>query len=155
MKIIKKIVTIGICATMIFACPRVVMAEDSPQNVYTEVFDNMTDYDYLVLAQMLYHEARGETFEGQLAVVETTLNRVISTKFPDSVHGVILQHGQYSTASMLNGTEPYEKQWEAIEYVKQNGNTMLDTDYLYFSMSKQRYATDYVKIDHQWFGREK
>ncbi len=43
------------------------------------------------LSEALYFEARGETVRGQFAVAEVILNRVRSTRFPDSVCGVIRQ----------------------------------------------------------------
>ena len=46
------------------------------------------------LALNLYHEARSEPLEGQIAVAAVTLNRVRSGDFPDSVCGVVKQGGQ-------------------------------------------------------------
>lgn len=43
------------------------------------------------LAEALYFEARGETVKGQFAVAEVILNRVKSSRFPDSLCGVINQ----------------------------------------------------------------
>ena len=41
------------------------------------------------LAEAIYFEARGETLIGQFAVAEVILNRVDSTRFPDTVCGVV------------------------------------------------------------------
>ena len=41
------------------------------------------------LAEAIYFEARGETIEGQYAVGEVIINRVLSNEFPNSVCGVI------------------------------------------------------------------
>lgn len=43
------------------------------------------------LALNIYHEARGEGLEGQVAVGMTTINRVLSKKFPNSICGVVKQ----------------------------------------------------------------
>ncbi|SFR52683.1 cell wall hydrolase [Litoreibacter janthinus] len=43
------------------------------------------------LSEALYFEARGETLKGQIAVAEVILNRVSSSRFPDTVCGVINQ----------------------------------------------------------------
>lgn len=43
------------------------------------------------LAQALYFEARGESIKGQVAVAEVIMNRVDSSRFPDTVCGVINQ----------------------------------------------------------------
>jgi len=45
------------------------------------------------LATALYFEARGESLEGQVAVAEVILNRVDSTRYPNSICGVV-QQGQ-------------------------------------------------------------
>lgn len=41
------------------------------------------------LAKNIYHEARGESKAGKLAVAHVTLNRVHSSKFPNTVCGVV------------------------------------------------------------------
>lgn len=43
------------------------------------------------LARNVYYEARGESWDGQLAVAMVTLNRVESENFPNSVCGVVNQ----------------------------------------------------------------
>lgn len=45
----------------------------------------ISDEDVYTLACLAYHEARGETFEGQVAVIEVALNRCLSDYFPDTV----------------------------------------------------------------------
>jgi len=47
--------------------------------------------DWKCLSQALYFEARGESVKGQFAVAEVILNRVKSSRFPDTVCGVIRQ----------------------------------------------------------------
>lgn len=41
------------------------------------------------LARNIYYEARGESFEGQMAVAQVTLNRVNSNQFPNSICAVV------------------------------------------------------------------
>lgn len=48
------------------------------------------------LAENIYHEARGESVEGQKAVGYVTLHRVASKRFPDDVCGVVWQSKQFS-----------------------------------------------------------
>ncbi|SFA72863.1 Cell Wall Hydrolase [Poseidonocella pacifica] len=47
--------------------------------------------EWRCLAEALYFEARGETVRGQFAVAEVIMNRVDSSRYPDSVCGVITQ----------------------------------------------------------------
>jgi len=50
----------------------------------------------LCLAINVYFEARSESFDGQMAVAQVTLNRVASEKYPDNVCDVVWQHKQFS-----------------------------------------------------------
>ena len=45
---------------------------------------------------MVYGEARGESYRGQVAVAATVLNRVSHPSFPNSIAGVIYQSGAYT-----------------------------------------------------------
>ncbi|MFY0691997.1 MAG: cell wall hydrolase [Paracoccaceae bacterium] len=49
------------------------------------------DAQWQCLAEALYFEARGESVKGQIAVAEVILNRVSSSKFPDTVCKVVNQ----------------------------------------------------------------
>lgn len=50
-----------------------------------------TSADVDCMAEALYHEARGTTYEGERAVGEVILNRASDSRFPSSVCGVIDQ----------------------------------------------------------------
>ena len=54
------------------------------------------DGDRYLLANLIYCEAGGEPYDGQVAVGAVVINRVLSNKFPDSVVGVIYQKRQFS-----------------------------------------------------------
>lgn len=47
--------------------------------------------EWRCLAEALYFEARGESIKGQFAVAEVIMNRVNSTRYPDTICGVINQ----------------------------------------------------------------
>lgn len=49
-----------------------------------------------LLARLIYGEARGESYTGQVAVGAVVLNRVKSSSFPNTVSGVIYQKGAFS-----------------------------------------------------------
>lgn len=55
---------------------------------------NNTDLN--LLSKLVYGEARGEPYEGMVAVAATVLNRVASSKFPNTIAGVIYQSGAYT-----------------------------------------------------------
>lgn len=52
--------------------------------------------DLSLLAALIYCEAGGESYEGQLAVGSVVINRVRSAHYPNSISGVIYQGGQFS-----------------------------------------------------------
>jgi N-acetylmuramoyl-L-alanine amidase len=50
-----------------------------------------SDQDLRLMANAVYGEARGEPYEGQVAVAAVILNRIEHPDFPDTVGGVIFQ----------------------------------------------------------------
>ena len=54
--------------------------------------------DRYLLANLIYCEAGGEPYEGQVAVGAVVINRLLSAKYPDTITGVIYQRGQFSPA---------------------------------------------------------
>ena len=65
-----------------------------------------------LLAALIYCEAGGEPYEGQVAVGAVVMNRVKSGAFPNSIREVIYQSGQFGPA--ITGK---------LERVLANGNT--------------------------------
>ena len=57
--------------------------------------DPLTD-EANCIAVAVYHEARGETLEGQLAVAKVIMNRAASGRYPTSWCGVVKQPWQFS-----------------------------------------------------------
>lgn len=50
-----------------------------------------SDADITLLARLIYGEARGESYVGQVAVGAVVLNRIKSSSFPNTMSGVIYQ----------------------------------------------------------------
>jgi N-acetylmuramoyl-L-alanine amidase len=55
--------------------------------------------DVQLLARLIYGEARGEPYTGKVAVGAVVLNRVRSSKFPNTIAGVIYQPGAFDAVS--------------------------------------------------------
>ena len=64
--------------------------------VYGEL--NLTQAELDMLTAMIYCEARGESYEGQLAVGYVIMNRVRSSKFPNNLESVLRQSKQFEPA---------------------------------------------------------
>lgn len=52
--------------------------------------------DVYLLARVVYGEARGEPYKGQVAVAAVVLNRVRSSKFPNTIAKVVYQKNAFS-----------------------------------------------------------
>ncbi|WP_138203796.1 spore cortex-lytic enzyme [Haloimpatiens lingqiaonensis] len=63
-------------------------------NTSTRYSSNNSDVN--LLARLINGEARGEPYEGQVAVGAVVLNRVRDSRFPSSVAGVIYQPGAFT-----------------------------------------------------------
>lgn len=70
------------------------LAANSARRDISEV--TFADGDRYLLANLIYCEAGGEPYEGQLAVGAVVINRVLSSVYPDTVVGVIYQNKQFS-----------------------------------------------------------
>lgn len=55
-----------------------------------------SDNNVRLLAMLITGEARGEAYEGQVAVGAVVLNRVKHSSFPNSIAGVIYQNGAFT-----------------------------------------------------------
>ncbi|MBA1333668.1 MAG: hypothetical protein HPY66_0061 [Firmicutes bacterium] len=74
----------------------------------------ISDWELYLLAKMIECEARYEPYEGKVAVGAVILNRVKSSKFPNTIEGVIFQKGQFQPIS--------DGGWEKKEPSKQSYN---------------------------------
>ena len=77
--------------------------------------------DVQLMARAINGEARGEPYEGQVAVGAVILNRVKSSKFPNTIAGVIYQSGAFTAvsdgqinASIDEGSTVYKAAQDAI-----------------------------------------
>ena len=60
---------------------------------------NNNSSDVTLLAKLIYGEARGESYTGQVAVGAVVLNRVKHSSFPNTIAGVIYQSGAFDAVS--------------------------------------------------------
>ncbi|QJC52228.1 spore cortex-lytic enzyme [Paenibacillus albicereus] len=59
----------------------------------------LTANDIKIMANAVYGEARGEPYEGQVAVAAVILNRLRSPEFPNSISGVIFQNRAFTAVA--------------------------------------------------------
>ena len=73
------------------------MAQLAAQSSWRDISEiTFAEVDRYLLANLIYCEAGGESYEGQVAVGAVVMNRVLSSVYPNTVTGVIYQSGQFS-----------------------------------------------------------
>ena len=73
------------------------MAQLASQSSWRDISEvTFADGDRYLLANLIYCEAGGESYAGQVAVGSVVINRVLSSVYPNTVTGVIYQSGQFS-----------------------------------------------------------
>lgn len=126
-----------IVETLDVTLPPVVEDEPEPVSRYADL--EISEDDIYTLACLVYHEARGEPFEGQVAVIEVVFNRMLSPYFPDTVEEVVFQkYGnvwQFSPAPYLWTAEPDATQYAAVHTAIYNPESILPVETVYFSRS--------------------
>ncbi|MCR8745811.1 cell wall hydrolase [Romboutsia lituseburensis] len=60
---------------------------------------SITSDELLLLSKLVAGEARGESYEGQVAVAAVVINRVKDSRFPDSIRDVIYQQNAFSVVN--------------------------------------------------------
>lgn len=107
--------------------------EPEPENRYAEL--HFSDEDVYILACLVYHEARGESFEGQVAVVE-----VVFQKYGDV--------WQFSPAPYLYSAEPDKEQYLAVHTAIEEREHILSEDTVYFSTAPYNESVDMIIGNH-------
>jgi len=130
--------------------------EYEPQPIDCSVVSETTIYDPTeeeieLMARVVMSEASLLPIEGKQAVAQTIINRMLSSKFPNSIEEVVNQPYQYSTAD--NGT-PNSECYEAVEAAcKYEG---FPTDMYYFRTGHYHsFAEDYCQIGNTYFSTER
>lgn len=126
-------------------------------NIYTDLIDSLTEEEKELIYRITFREAGNQCEEGQRAVMEVILNRVLSESFPDTVYDVLSASGQFSTWKKRNevSQENIEKMAQVFDVLYNSEETILTKDYVYFDGVQHSYAYNYVKIQGHWFGTRK
>ena len=135
-----------------------VMAEEVEETVeVVKLYENrwniqLTEEEIDLLAKIVWVESRGESEEGQKAVVEVILNRIASEKFPNTLYDVLSQKNptQFASWKHRDSARPTEKEYASIYSVLNGETSILREDTLYFATKKLTRNLD-VKIDGHYF----
>lgn len=75
----------------------------------------LTDDETKLLAKLIYVEARGESEDGQQAIAEVVLNRLVSGNFGSSITAMINDESQFVPHKLIVTAKPSQAQYEAID----------------------------------------
>ena len=136
-----------------FVEEEIIEEETIVKNKYTDLINNLTEEEKDLICRITYREAGNQDQEGQIAVIEVVLNRVIDPAFPYNVEGVLSQSGQFSTwggrgsvtEEQINGIYPL------FDIIKESETTVLNGNYVYFDGVQHSYGKNYIKIQDHWF----
>lgn len=92
----------------------------------------LTEQEKTMLAKLICAEGESESFEGQQAIAEVILNRLVTDGFPSSVYNVIHAEGQFEGASQMYRQEPTYTQYKAIDRAL-NGPYILPKEVVFFA----------------------
>lgn len=81
-----------------------------PNNCYHNCGEVLLIAAAACLSLALYHEARGETLNGQLMVARVIVNRMQSRQWPSSMCNVITQDRQFSFYRKGNSPQPRDEE---------------------------------------------
>lgn len=120
---------------------------------YASIANSITQQEKDYIARLTFLEARGESNEGQRAVIEVILNRVLSGSFPNSISGVIFQNNpvQFSPASLIYSTTATSKEYNNLEFVLSGQSFQTDVNVVFFSTGLQQGRALYKKIGNHYF----
>lgn len=75
----------------------IAMSRLAAQSVWRDISEvSFAEGDRYLLANLIYCEAGGEPYAGQLAVGAVVINRLLSSVYPNTLTGVIYQRSQFS-----------------------------------------------------------
>lgn len=110
--------------------------------------------ELLLVAQVVQEEAKGTDVEARAAVANIIYNRLNSSKFPNSVEGVLFQKNQFTVTrneEKLRAVMPISKTVEAVNQIFIGGDMILPDDVLYFRSSKKGTSWD-KRVYYATFG---
>ena len=95
----KKLLIVFIILTFLFVI--FIYSTDTPNKTGISTAASGSSYvsDIQLMARAINGEARGEPYEGQVAVGAVILNRVKDSRFPNTIAGVIYQSGAFTAVS--------------------------------------------------------
>lgn len=151
MKKIVAVVIMVLCTVSVRA-EEPVMADNLPTHVYEDRVlaerTEVTEEEIDMLAHLVKAEAGNQTFLGKQLVVDVVLNRMRSSRFPDTVSGVIYSPGQFACSGYFMNKKPSEEDYEAVYAEIENRQ---NEEVVYFRTGHYGSGTPLFKEDAHYF----
>lgn len=111
---------------------------------------NYTDEELYILAHVICGEAQSYSDEEQLYVGSVVLNRVNSSRYPNTIKEVVFQKNQYACTKDGNYyRKPTERNWSNAKHLLENGS-VLPSNVVYQSGAKQGKGV-YIKTSRHYY----
>jgi spore germination cell wall hydrolase CwlJ-like protein len=113
----------------------------------------MDSDDISCLAKNIYYEARNQGYIGQIAIAQTTFNRVNEGKWGDTICEVVYSPKQFSWTNKKQKA-PYGKAWKRSLYAAKSFqyglrvNTLNDSTFYHASYVNPKWASNMIKVAH-------
>lgn len=117
-------------------------------------FVNMSVDEFIFLARVIEAESdRSSSMDGRILIAATILNRVNSSRFPNTISGVLTQSGQFTTVSggYCSTSSTLYSEWAIIEAVIGLRSGNIPDNILYFNCIGYNCGTPYGLVDGNYF----
>lgn len=141
-----------ISAAMLILTSSLAHAGESDMNI---LFSQKNEPQAWCLAQNIYYEARGSNLADQVAVADVVLNRVLDSRYPDTICDVVKQGRQHANGQMkrnqcqfswyCDGKSDHPTDKDAWANAQQRAYMMIvHNDYRGISQGATHYHANYV-----------
>lgn len=113
-----------------------------------------TEEDIKMLAHLMQHEANGQPLEGKIAVLEVAINRIYSSRFPNTVEAVVYQPGQFSNLRRIKGFEPTAEERAIVMSVINGQSSVLDNSKVLFFRNPWTCIKTKASVAKNWGSRK-
>lgn len=137
----KKII---VCIVQIIILLGLILWITNVNSKQSKAASSSTASDVQLLARAINGEARGEPYEGQVAVGAVILNRVESPNFPNTIAGVIYQPGAFTAVSDGQINVPISEDSSVVKAARDAMNGWDPTDGALYYFNPNTATSDWI-----------
>lgn len=123
--------------------------------VYHDCEDKNKQTELFSLACAIYHEARGEPLAGKIGVGFVVINRVASSRFPDTITDVVYQKSQLSwTNDGLSDRVRELDSWNSCLQIARSIMILTSWEITFYDITEGALFYHNVNINPDWAGED-